>query len=126
MSSGTSRWAVFRAGTKTILGEVSAPAWRDAFIAAGQAFAGPVCVELAADRAVDHPAHYGGADDPYEVIKVLRAWLTPEQYKGFCLGNTIKYQARHEKKGGLEDLKKARWYQDELIRFKEERCAIAS
>ena len=23
---------------------------------------------------VDHPSHYGGADNPYEAIKVLREW----------------------------------------------------
>ena len=36
--------------------------------------------------AVEHPAHYGGADNPYEAIKVIEAWGL-----GFCLGNTIKY-----------------------------------
>lgn len=54
---------------------------------------------------IDHPAHYGGADDPYEAIKVIEAWGL-----GFCLGNTVKYIAREGKKGApIEDLKKARW-----------------
>jgi hypothetical protein len=67
---------------------------------------------------VHHPLHYGGADNPYEVIKVLQHWLTPEQYVGFCLGNTIKYQARARHKGQSDtDLKKAEWYQHELNRF---------
>lgn len=58
-------------------------------------------------EAVDHPAHYGG-DTMYEVIKVLRAWGL---LKNFCLGNAIKYIARHDKKErSLEDLKKAAWY----------------
>lgn len=39
--------------------------------------------------AVEHPAHYGGKDDVYETIKVLRRWLTPEQYAGFLLGNSL-------------------------------------
>ena len=30
-------------------------------------------------------------------------------------GNIIKYVWRHEYKGGIEDLKKARWYLDRLI-----------
>ena len=63
---------------------------------------------------VDHPAHYGGADNPYEVIKVIRAWEL-----GFALGNTIKYIARAGKKSKetlLEDLKKARWYLDDEIK----------
>ena len=60
---------------------------------------------------VNHPAHYGGADNPYEAIKVIEAWAL-----GFCLGNTVKYIARAGKKGAaLEDLKKARWYLDREI-----------
>jgi len=62
-------------------------------------------------EAVDHPAHYGGADNPYEAIKVIEAWSL-----GFCLGNTVKYIARAGKKRNrLEDLKKARWYLDREI-----------
>lgn len=66
---------------------------------------------------VNHPAHYGGADNPYEVIKVLEAWLTRNEFIGFCKGNAIKYQARHRQKGGDEDLRKAKWYQDYLTEF---------
>ena len=44
--------------------------------------------------AVDHPSHYGGADNPYEAIKVIEAWQL-----GFCLGNTVKYISRAGKKG---------------------------
>lgn len=36
------------------------------------------------DERIDHPRHYGGADNPHEVI---------------------------------EDHRKAKWYQDELVRF---------
>jgi hypothetical protein len=67
---------------------------------------------------VDHPAHYGGANNPYEVIKVLEAWGLD---KSFCLGNTIKYIARAGKKGDLlTDLRKARWYLDREIAKLEE------
>jgi hypothetical protein len=65
---------------------------------------------------VNHPAHYGGADNPYEVIKVIEAWEL-----SFCLGNTVKYILRAGKKGPptfrvrIEDLKKARWYLDREI-----------
>lgn len=68
---------------------------------------------------VNHPAHYGGADNPYEAIKVIEAWQL-----GFCLGNTVKYISRAGKKGDslaeipkkrIEDLKKARWYLDREI-----------
>lgn len=60
---------------------------------------------------VDHPNHYGGADNPYECIKVIEAWGL-----GFCDGNALKYLARWREKGGVTDLKKARWYLDHLIR----------
>jgi len=36
---------------------------------------------------------------------------------GFCEGNIIKYVTRWRKKGGLEDLYKAKTYLDRLIRF---------
>lgn len=55
---------------------------------------------------VDHPQHYGGADNPYEAIKVIEAWEL-----GFCLGNCLKYIARAGKKQDrLTDLRKAAWY----------------
>jgi hypothetical protein len=60
---------------------------------------------------VNHPAHYGGADNPYEAIKVIEAWKL-----GFNLGNTVKYISRAGKKGAhLQDLEKARWYLDREI-----------
>jgi len=60
--------------------------------------------------AVQHPPHYGG-DAIYETIKVLEAWLSPEQFIGFCRGNTIKYQSRAGKKGDVaEDLRKSEFY----------------
>lgn len=59
-------------------------------------------------EAVDHPKHYGGADDPYEAIKVIEAWGL-----NFSLGSVVKYVARHGKKPGeeaVQDLRKAAWY----------------
>lgn len=65
--------------------------------------------------AVNHPAHYGGEQNPYEAIKVIEAWGL-----GFCLGNTVKYISRAGKKGDvLEDLKKAKWYLDREITERE-------
>ena len=67
---------------------------------------------------VNHPLHYGGADNPYEAIKVIEAWEAD-----FNIGTTLRYLCRCGKKtiGGsaeemrLEDLKKARWYLDREI-----------
>lgn len=64
-----------------------------------------------ADNSVDHPAHYGGASNPYEAIKVIEAWQL-----GFCLGNAVKYISRAGKKDDIvQDLEKARWYLDREI-----------
>jgi hypothetical protein len=53
---------------------------------------------------VHSPAHYtsGGV----EVIDILRAKLTPEEFRGFLKGNVIKYMLRAEHKGGAQDYKK--------------------
>lgn len=70
------------------------------------------------NEVVDHPAHYGGKDNPYEVIKVIEAWDL-----GFHLGNTIKYIARAGKKyetNTLTDLKKAKFYLDRKINLLEQ------
>lgn len=69
-------------------------------------------------EAVEHPAHYGGGANPYEVIKVIEAWELD-----FHLGNTVKYIARAGKKDAakeLEDLKKGRFYIDRRIENLEE------
>ena len=57
-------------------------------------------------EAVNNPAHYGGADNPYEAIKVIDAWDL-----NFNLGNTVKYIARCGKKYyEIQELEKAAWY----------------
>ncbi|MDB6104107.1 MAG: hypothetical protein JWO52_4106 [Gammaproteobacteria bacterium] len=67
-------------------------------------------------ESVNHPQHYGG-DTVYEVIKVLEAWLTPDEFIGFLKGNVIKYEARARHKGGAEDAAKAAWYAERLKQF---------
>jgi hypothetical protein len=56
--------------------------------------------------AVNHPAHYGGEDDPYEVIKVAEAWGFDEDAYLF---QVLKY-IRRDKNDQLEDLKKAQFF----------------
>lgn len=65
---------------------------------------------------IDHPSHYGG-DTTYETIKVLQAWLTPQEFAGFLKGNAVKYQSRHREKGKQADLEKALWYSERLATF---------
>ena len=62
---------------------------------------------------VNHPNHYGGAENVYEAIKVIENWDLD-----FHLGNTVKYISRAGKKGTdkeLQDLKKALWYLERRI-----------
>jgi hypothetical protein len=40
----------------------------------------------------------------------MECWMSPEQFKGFLRGNAIKYLARCDDKGGMEDIKKAEHY----------------
>lgn len=67
--------------------------------------------------AVIHPPHYNQGS--IEVIDYIQDQLTPEQFTGFIVGNVIKYASRARHKGGIEDLKKARWYLDRLIQQSE-------
>jgi hypothetical protein len=64
---------------------------------------------------VNNPSHYGGVENPYEVIKVCEAWgLDKDAY----LFNVAKYIARAGKKDPqkeLEDLKKAAFYLNRKI-----------
>lgn len=62
------------------------------------------------EEAIDHPAHYGGANDPFEPIKIIEAmgWGP-----GFNKGNALKYLLRAGKKDTdkeAQDLRKAAWY----------------
>lgn len=59
-----------------------------------------------------NPDHYkhGGI----ECIDAIRAALTPEEFRGFCKGNALKYVWRERHKGGDEDLRKAGWYLNQI------------
>ena len=58
---------------------------------------------------VNHPAHYNKGK--IEVIDAIHDWGLD-----FCLGNVVKYVARHNhKENSLEDLKKAKWYLEYFI-----------
>jgi hypothetical protein len=50
---------------------------------------------------------------------VMQSWMTAEAFQGFLMGNILKYMARWETKGGVEDLRKARHYLDKLIELNE-------
>ena len=64
---------------------------------------------------VNHPSHYtqGGI----ECIDALKAaTVSKTGIEAVCTANAIKYLWRYEEKSGSEDVKKARWYIDRLIK----------
>lgn len=62
---------------------------------------------------VNSPNHY--ASQSIECIVAMEAMLSKEEFIGYLRGNIFKYQWRYKQKNGLEDLKKAQWYQNKLI-----------
>ena len=69
--------------------------------------------ETSKGEAVDHPDHYNKG---IEVIDYIDSWDF-----NFTIGNIIKYVSRHKhKENPLEDLKKAKWYLDRLIKKYED------
>jgi len=74
---------------------------------------------MANKEMINHPSHYGGAENLYEVIKVIEA-LDMD----FHIGNAFKYISRSGKKDPtkeVEDLKKAIWYIQRKIKLIEDK-----
>ena len=72
------------------------------------------------DEAKDYPPQIGGNHyNKYQIqpIAALKDWLSEKEYRGYLRGNAIKYQVRYRDKGGAEDLKKAQWYLNELLKL---------
>lgn len=71
------------------------------------------------------PTHYGGRDNPYEIVKIIDALGLD-----FQLGNTLKYIARAGKKDPskhIEDLLKAKEYIDlEIAKIKAEEAVVTT
>ena len=69
---------------------------------------------------VNHPDHY--TQGRIECIDALKAaTVSKTGIEAVCTANAIKYLWRYEEKNGIEDVKKARWYIDRLIRELEEK-----
>jgi|TARA_R100001509_G_scaffold49436_1_gene26936 hypothetical protein len=63
---------------------------------------------------VNNPPHYKNGD--IQCIQAIESALSPEEFRGFCKGNVIKYTWREQYKGKDQDLSKALWY---LTRYLE-------
>lgn len=57
---------------------------------------------------VNSPSHY--KQGSVECIDAIEAALTPEEFRGYCKGNALKYIWRERHKGGAESIAKAEWY----------------
>ncbi|WP_311775085.1 DUF3310 domain-containing protein [Listeria seeligeri] len=64
---------------------------------------------------INNPAHYtSGGIETLDYIKAKVA-----DYPSYAVGNILKYVSRYEHKNGLEDLKKAQFYLNDLIKEME-------
>ncbi len=61
-----------------------------------------------AEDHIQHPQHYTTHPSGVECIQIT-------EHMNFCLGNAIKYIWRHDQKGGVDDLKKAKFYLEREI-----------
>lgn len=66
---------------------------------------------------VNKPVHY--ADSKIECIDAMEAAFGTEKVMDFCLCNSFKYIWRSQKKNGVEDLKKAMWYENKYIELEK-------
>ena len=74
------------------------------------------------DCKVNNPMHYtvGG----YEAIDVIKAKLSPEEYRGWCKGNALKYLMRANYKGHHDqDCEKSQFFIKELCYALDSRVA---
>lgn len=62
---------------------------------------------------VNHPSHYETGN--FECIDVMIETQGKEAVLNFCLCNAFKYLYRHNRKNGIEDIKKSRWYINKYI-----------
>jgi hypothetical protein len=63
-----------------------------------------------------NPSHY--KQGKFETIDVIED-ITKDGFDSYLVGNIIKYLSRYKYKNGLEDLKKAQWYLERLVKQKE-------
>ena len=61
---------------------------------------------------INHPPHYNKG---LETTDYICSWGM-----NFCEGNVIKYVTRYKYKDGLNDLRKAQWYLEKLIKEHED------
>ena len=80
--------------------------------------------ECSKDDGVRKPSHYQ-VFDGVESIEIIARSMTVSEFRGFCMGNVLKYRLRAGKKSELatmeKDLNKAAFYQ-ELFDLHKGKC----
>lgn len=84
---------------------------------------------------VNHPRHYRQTPDPLanrvrndildddvdpmniECFEAMVSMLTVDEIRGYLRGNSFKYRWRYRHKAGVQDLQKANWYEQKLIKL---------
>lgn len=66
------------------------------------------------NKQVSHPSHY--TKGKIECIEAIDESLGEDGSIYYMQGNVIKYIWRWRDKGGVQDLKKARWYLNRMIK----------
>lgn len=67
-----------------------------------------------------NPAHYKIKNfDSFEFISAVAARVPGDE--AVSVGNILKYVIRYSQKNGIEDLKKALWYLNRLIKILEDK-----
>lgn len=72
---------------------------------------------------VNHPNHYN-ISGRKECIVEMEEIFGVDAVLTFCKLNAYKYRYRHELKGGEEDLKKAKWYEDYALRLESDKYEV--
>ncbi len=69
------------------------------------------------DDQINNPKHYNSSNIICECGRQIEC-IDVTRHMDFNLGNAVKYIWRYAYKGGLEDIKKARWYLEDYIKNK--------
>jgi hypothetical protein len=66
-----------------------------------------------------NPDHY--KKEGFEAIDVIKAVLTPEQFSGYLIGNSLKYLLRvNDKDTPSMNVSKSQWYSDRAEKLLED------
>ena len=101
--------------------DIVARKWKDKEFMEGQEKYKDLRTKMKEDEkkhsAIHNPPHYN--QGTIECIEAIEAMLSDEEFIGYLRGNSTKYRWRFREKNGIEDVKKAEWYESRLKRFME-------